>query len=180
MKKNTPLLSSLWLLCVFAASCSSKEPPRIEPTIPKPQTYSAAVDTPGKGSAKSKPQKNSKASDAVDIDLTAMSGTMVYATVYKIMSKPKDYIGKTIRARGPYSAIYFEETGLHYHFVVIEDATACCKQGFEFVWKGNHAYPADYPAEETKIEVAGTFKSYEELGKTYYHLVVDEVALVQK
>ena len=36
----------------------------------------------------------------VDLDLTSMSGTMVYSEVYNIMSNPDEYIGKTIRMNG--------------------------------------------------------------------------------
>ena len=40
---------------------------------------------------------------------------------------------------------------------------ACCAQGLEFVWgDGSHKYPDEYPAEDTEIEVQGTFKTYKE------------------
>lgn len=115
------------------------------------------------------------AASAIDLDLTAMSSTMVYAEVYNMMSNPDDYMGKVIKMSGPYYASYYDETGLYYHYVIIEDATACCQQGLEFVWNGEHSYPADYPDEKTPIEVTGVFGKYDELGKDYYYLAVDEI-----
>lgn len=98
-----------------------------------------------------------------DIDLTEMSSDMVYATVYQILSDPNSYVGKTIRAKGVYTASNYEETGQYYHFVVIADAAACCSQGLEFVWgDGTHVYPDEYPQEQAEIIVTGTFETYTE------------------
>ena len=119
------------------------------------------------------------AAGSVDVDLTMLSRTMVYAEVFNITTNPKDYMGKTIKIRGPYNAVYYDETGLYYHYVIIPDASACCQQGLEFIWKGEHTYPNDYPKEKTIIEVVGVFGSYEELGRTYYYLTVDEVNVLE-
>lgn len=119
------------------------------------------------------------AADKVDIDLTAMSGTMVYGEVNNMIAAPEDYIGKAVKIAGEYCAAYFEPTKQHYHFVVISDATACCSQDMEFVWAGEHAYPDDYPKNGTKIEIAGVFETYEELGYTYCHLIADEIKVVR-
>ena len=118
-------------------------------------------------------------SDNIDVDLTELSGTMVYAEVFSIMSNPDDYIGKTIKMNGPYSSSYYDKTDMYYHFVIIEDASACCQSGLEFIWSGEHASPDDYPKIGTKIEVAGVFGSYDELGGTYYYLAVDDIAVLQ-
>ena len=37
---------------------------------------------------------------SVDVDLTTLSSTMVYAEVFNMMMSPDDYIGKTIRMTG--------------------------------------------------------------------------------
>jgi len=58
---------------------------------------------------------------------------------------------------------------------VIADATACCQQGLEFIWNGAHAYPDDYPEQESEIEITGVFQSYQEGSSTYYYLLVDDV-----
>ena len=112
------------------------------------------------------------------LDLTKLSGTLVYAEVYNIMSSPDDYIGRTIKMSGPYTANYYEPTQKYYHSVIIEDAAACCAQGLEFEWKGEHSYPGDYPENGAKVEVTGVFGSYEELGQTYYCLTVDGITVL--
>jgi len=114
----------------------------------------------------------------VDVDLTALSSTMVYAEVFNIMTTPDDYMGKRIKMSGPYYTAYYDETGSYYHYVIIEDATACCAQGLEFIWSGDHAYPDDYPEDRTIIEVVGVFGSYEESGNSYYYLAVDNLSVL--
>jgi hypothetical protein len=47
--------------------------------------------------------------------------------------------------------------------------------GLEILWQGEHTYPNDYPEMYAEIEVAGIFESYEELGQTYYHLIIDSL-----
>ena len=113
------------------------------------------------------------------IDLTVLSSTMVYAEVYNIMAHPDEYMGKTVKMSGPYYASYYDETGLYYHYVVVEDATSCCQQGLEFIWSGEHKYPDDYPEESTEIEVTGVFSSYYELGRTYYYMAVNEISVLR-
>ena len=113
------------------------------------------------------------ADGSVDVDLTALSSTMVYAEVNNMMVNPGDYMGKTIKMSGPYYARYYDMTDIYYHYVIVEDATSCCVQGLEFILSGEHCYPDDYPDERDAIEVTGVFKSYDELGKTYYYLAVD-------
>lgn len=99
----------------------------------------------------------------VDYDLTAMSKDMVYATIYQVMYEPDKYEGKVFRIQGPYYPLYVEETGKYYHYCLIQDAAACCTQGMEFVWDdGSHIYPDEYPAENTEVEVQGTFDIYTE------------------
>jgi hypothetical protein len=111
------------------------------------------------------------------VDLTSLSGTMVYAEVYDIMAYPEEYTGKTIKMGGAYYSSYYDQTGRYSHYVIIEDALACCQQGLEFIWNGDHAYPDDYPAAQAKIEVVGVFGSYDELGQTYYRLEVDGISV---
>ena len=53
----------------------------------------------------------------------------------------------------------------YYHYCIIQDATACCAQGMEFVWgDGSHVYPDEYPAEDADVIVEGTFETYREEG----------------
>ena len=116
---------------------------------------------------------------AVDVDLTGLSSTMVYAEVFNMMANPDDYIGKTIRARGNYSPEYFDGTDKYYHYVTIDDAAACCQQGLEFVvGDGERVYPDEYPQEMSEIEVVGVYGIYYELGGPVYYLAVDDIVVV--
>jgi hypothetical protein len=54
------------------------------------------------------------ADGGVDVDLTQLSNTMVYAEVYNMMANPLDYLGKTVKATGPYYATYYDATGQYY------------------------------------------------------------------
>jgi hypothetical protein len=110
-------------------------------------------------------EKSGNDSVIIDYDLTNMSSDMVYAIVYQMMVDPDAYIGKTFRMEGMYYAVYYEPTGKYYHYCIIQDALACCAQGMEFVWgDGRHVYPDEYPKENTKIVVQGTFETYREDG----------------
>ena len=117
---------------------------------------------------------SSEKNNNVDVDLTILSSTMVYAEVFNILAKPDSYIGKTVKLNGLFYSSYYEDS--MYYFVVITDATSCCPQGLEFVW--NRKYPEDYPDERSKIEVTGVFSSYDELGETYYHLLVEDLRVL--
>ena len=99
----------------------------------------------------------------VDYDLTQMSSDMVYATVYQMMISPKEYEGKIFRIDGNFYATYYKATKKYYFYCVIQDATACCAQGMEFVWEdGTHIYPDEYPKDNAEIIVEGTFETYKE------------------
>ena len=104
-----------------------------------------------------------KTETEVDFDLTAMSSDMIYATVYQMMSVPEQYEGKTFRMEGNFYATYYEPTQKYYYYCIIQDATACCAQGMEFVWEdGTHTYPDEYPSDDAYVEVEGIFETYHE------------------
>lgn len=104
----------------------------------------------------------------VDIDLTLMNATMVYAQVYDMMTNPGNYTGKTVRMKGPFSV--YQSDARNYFAVIIRDATACCSQGIEFVLTENRAYPEEYPQMGTEITVSGTFHTYSEGQMNYCEL----------
>ena len=113
---------------------------------------------------------------AVDIDLTALSGIMVYSEVNSIISFPDNYIGKTVKTQGQFT-IYqaTDENGAFipdkmFFACMIADATACCAQGLEFALAGKPVYPDEYPELGAEITVVGTFEWYEEDGCRYYRL----------
>lgn len=121
-------------------------------------------------------------STPIDVDLTVLSSTIVYGEVYNMMITPEDYVGKTVKMRGAF-AIYqtFLPDGTPdpddiYFACVIADATACCVQGIEFLWSGEHVYPDDYPALDSEITVTGEFQTYTEDGFLYCHLIDAELS----
>ena len=151
MKKLFCLLLAALLLCTLAA-CGRED------TAQKP----AAEDAEGTA--------------MVDIDLTALSGIMVYSEVNSMISFPDNYIGKTVKMKGQF-AVYqaTDENGAFipdqiYFACVIADATACCSQGLEFALVGEHTYPDDYPELGSEITVVGTFEPYEDSGCLYCRL----------
>lgn len=103
----------------------------------------------------------------VDVDLTVLTPGMVYAEVYNIVTEPGSYIGKTMKMKGTFGVYYDEATGQYYFACLIQDATACCQNGIEFVLDGEHVYPDDYPELGSVITVTGVFDTYEDGGYTY-------------
>ena len=112
----------------------------------------------------------SSSADGIDLDLTKMSSTMVYSTVYSMITTPDDYMGKTVRVTGNFNAYHNESTDKTYFSVIIADATACCQQGLEFDLGSSCRYPDDYPPENALITVTGTFGTYMEGDAKYCQL----------
>ena len=106
----------------------------------------------------------------VDVDLAALSPSLVYGEVSNMIVNPDAYVGKSVRMMGTFSTSEYE--GKRYYACIIKDATACCANGIEFVWAGDHSYPADYPAVDTEITVIGNFDVYYE-GETRYIQLID-------
>ena len=120
--------------------------------------------------------EDAEGTTAVDIDLTALSGIMVYSEVNSMISFPDNYIGKTVKIQGQFTI--YQATDKNGAFIpdkrffacMIADATACCAQGLEFALAGEPVYPDDYPELGAEITVVGTFEWYEEDGCRYYRL----------
>ena len=146
---------------------SNEEASASAESIPTPKEQ----ETPGE----SKPSQ--PAAGKVDVDLTVLSSTMVYAEVYNMLyNDPESYLGKTVRARGEFSIYQLVVDGVLQpdpvaYACIIADAAACCAEGMEFVPEGDLTYPEDYPELGAEITVIGEFQSYEENGMTWYHLV---------
>ncbi len=107
---------------------------------------------------------------SIDVDLSSMSGTVVYSAVFDMLNNPDEYRGKTIRMRGQFMVYNYEDTGNYYFTCLIQDATACCQQGLEFTYKPDYTYPTDFPEPGEEITVTGIFDTYEEKGYTYCRL----------
>ena len=111
----------------------------------------------------------------IDLDLSNMSATFVYAQVFQILSDYQAYEGKIIRLKGWYDVYEDPSSGMVYLSCIIPDATACCAEGIEFVWAGEHAYPDDFPEIGTGVTVTGRFESYMEGEYLYVHLTDADV-----
>ena len=142
----------------------------------QPAQSTAAVSTPAPTpAATATPQPTATPSpDGVDIDLTQLSATMVFAEVAAMVRTPEDYLGKTVRMAGPL-AVYEANPALgidYFYTVVIQDATACCQQGMEFIWP-----EGTLPEAGTGLVVTGTFAEYDCGGLPSYHIVADTVEI---
>lgn len=92
-----------------------------------------------------------------DIDISRMSGTMVYGQVNQMIMYPSKYLGKHIKMKGIFSSYYDEEMERRFYGCVIQDALACCSQGLAFELAKPRKYPEQYPAEGDAIIVEGDF-----------------------
>lgn len=166
MKKNLSGLCVLCLACLCFAACSGENP-----------------DRPGSGNSAVQAQVIQTAqrpapAEGVDMDLTVLSSTMAFAEIYNMLAKPNDYVGKTIKLKGAYLPFYREDTEKYHHYILTGDAAACCQIELEFVLTGEHSYPDDYPVQNASIELLGAVESYEKNGRTLYHIIADDVAVL--
>ncbi len=179
MKQKRIAMVALMGMLVFAA-CGEKENPVTAETaavFAESVAEDMVQDTQPLMVAETAPEDGNTDSDSpYDVDLTQMSNTMVYAEVYNMMMTPEDYVGKTIHMEGIFSTYYDQNEDQYYHACVIQDATACCAQGIEFVLKGNPQFPEGYPEQGDLITVSGIFELYEENGLEYCRLVEAELA----
>ena len=93
----------------------------------------------------------------IDIDISRMSGTMVYGQVYQMVMYPSKYIGKHIKMKGIFSSYYDEESERRFYGCVIQDALACCSQGLAFELAKPRKFPKEYPTEGDAIIIEGDF-----------------------
>ncbi|MCR5834620.1 MAG: hypothetical protein K6G55_08245 [Selenomonadaceae bacterium] len=102
---------------------------------------------------------------AVDIDLTKMSSTMIYSTVFNIVTTPKNFVGKTMRMHGEYTIYPITDTET-IHACLVRDAAGCCSQGIEFrLINGN------YPSGTCDITVVGTLAIMNVDGKDVCYMI---------
>ena len=99
---------------------------------------------------------------AVDIDLTKMSSTMVYSTVFNMVNNPAQFAGKTMRMRGEYTTYHIsvDDPTQIIHACLVRDAAGCCSQGLEFVLSNGN-----YPTGASEVTVVGTIAVQKIFGK---------------
>ncbi len=125
------------------------------------------------GGCSDEPASSTSSTSDVDIDLTTLSSSMVYAQVYDFLANPTDYEGKSIRVEGEFVSQYYDVTDMTYYFVIVNDATGCCPQGLEF-------FPStdiELPQSGTTISIVGEFVSYDENGNNYYRIDADTLKI---
>ncbi|MBQ6196772.1 MAG: hypothetical protein IJK47_05020 [Lachnospiraceae bacterium] len=130
-------------------------------------TKSQETQAPGPSSEPNTDSAAAGSADGVDVDLTKLSSTMVYSEVYNMMVSPEKYIGKTVKMKGLFAYYHDEAADIYYFACIIQDATACCAQGIEFVLTEDYTYPDDYPEVNEEICVVGVFDTYQEGDYTY-------------
>ena len=142
---------------------STAETPAV-PVTTRAMAESTEAETPAAEVPATAEASSAKADDSeeVDVDLTILSSTMVYSEVYNMISYPEEYLGKTVRMKGPFAFFHDEATDNYCFACIIQDATACCAQGIEFVLTEDYVYPDDYPEVDEEICVVGVFDTYME------------------
>lgn len=141
----------------------------------KDKTDNAGLQAAAAAKEQSISQTASRTSSKIDLDLTKMSATMIYSTMFDMLVMPEDYVEKNIKVSGWFETYTDPANGELYYAVVVPDATACCQQGLEFVWPGNHTYPTDFPETGADITVTGIYKLIENDGITYNYLEASNV-----
>lgn len=162
-----PALCALALLAGCGRQAEAPEAP------PSPPTSSAPAAQPAPEASET-PEAAGKT--PVDVDLTTLSSTMVFAEVSNLMYDPIPYLGKTVRMEGEFSVEHGytmdgeEDLSQNFFYCIIEDALACCAQGLEFDLAAPRPYPEGYPPEGSEVTVVGTVELYEEGGFRYLRL----------
>ena len=174
MKKAIPVLINfmrIFLILSLFVSCIGKNPDKAKDSLvpeteiiysEKPVSVVTFESPASKNSQNKQPSEINDNTQKPDIDLTLMSATMIYSTVFQFFIDYEYYEGKTIKIQGIYTPFFRPETNRIYHNVVIQDATACCKEGLEFVWEDGKHENNEYPPEGTEIIVQGIFEQYYE------------------
>ena len=149
------LIFALLLLC----GCSKKKPSTpVEETTPTQATVIAPK---------------------VDYDLSEMNFTMISSFFFQMLVESEKYENKIFKIKGKFQSFENEENpaALPYFSVIMNDATMCCQEGIDFVWEGNHNWPADYPDQDQEITIIGKYIVSETDGFTYNYILASDILL---
>ena len=111
----------------------------------------------------------------IDVDLTTMNATMVFSQVSDMINQPSTYVNKIVKVKGPFRP--FESTNPDYCYpaILVQDATACCGNGIEFLLYGVPRCKMQggngYPLLNEEAIIVGRFETYLEDASRYIHLV---------
>jgi len=120
-----------------------------------------------------------RSADAIDLDLVAMSGTMMYAAIGNLFMRAPNHLGDIIRVQGIYQPFFWHATGLYYHYLTIDSALGCCPQGIEFRLPTEALFPYDFPPIGALVEITGVFSSYEEMENTFFYVAAEGFIVVE-
>jgi len=123
-------------------------------------------------------QSGESETKSTDVDLTALSETVLSAELMNIIVNSDDYIGKTITVSGTYSYIFHEAAGIYYHYVITKQGDECCQEGLEFILAGDHVFPDDYPTMGTPIEITGVFSRDQGDSIRFFYLATDDIHIL--
>ena len=111
----------------------------------------------------------------IDIDLTTMNATMVYSQVSDMLSRPSTYLHKIVKVKGPFKPYESTNPDYCYPAIIVQDATACCGNGLEFLLYGVPRCSMQggngYPILNEEATVIGRFETYLEGTSLFVHLV---------
>ncbi len=169
----------IFLILISLSACTPKSENKLPPDPATFQSLEEPVRTPNdmnQRQALPPPQKSGK----IDVDLTKMNANMIYSYIFEMVVDPDTYTGKTIKVNGFFYTVVDDDTGERYFAVIIPDALACCKQGMEFKWLGEHTYPDDYPQQDQEITITGTYRTDIMEGDiSYSYLEVSELSILK-
>ena len=111
----------------------------------------------------------------IDIDLTTMNATMVFSQVSDMINKPSTYTSKIVKVKGPFRPYESTDPNSCYPAILVQDATACCGNGLEFLLYGVPRCTMQggngYPLLNEEATIVGRFETYLEDYSLYIHLV---------
>ena len=150
------------LICILLFSCSKK--PQAQITQAPVESEAAAPTT---------------ISTKVDYDLSNYNFTMISSFFFQMLIEPETYENKTFKIKGKFQSFDNEEdpTALPYFSVIMNDVTMCCQEGIDFVWQGEHNWPADYPKQDQEITIIGKYIVTETDGITYNYILASDILL---
>ena len=154
-----PIIFFMISLLLFA-SCTKKTQTEVVPS--KIESESPAPATP-----------------KIDYDLSNMNFTMISSFFFQMLIEPETYENKTFKIKGKFQSFEYEEnpSELPYFSVIMNDATMFCQEGIDFVWEGNHNWPADYPKPDQEITIIGKYIVTETDGFTYNYILASDILL---
>jgi hypothetical protein len=114
--------------------------------------------------------------ELIDIDLTGFNATMLYSVIADMFTNPDEYSGKIIKVNGIYDPIFLETTGRIHHDIMVEGPPGCCPKYLELVW--DEGEEREYPDEFTAVQVTGAFGIYEEAGRLFAYLAVENLSII--